>query len=360
MADPRFFTNTGALPLAVIAGKIGAEIRLAGGVSYDVTSVLVHDVAPLSLADSNSISFFDNKKYLDEFKTSKAGFCITQPKYAGVAPVGMTLLVTDSPYAAYATLAQLFYPESLKSGLDVAGAVADSRFQGAAIHPSVTIGQNVRISHGAVIGANVQISDSVYIGANVVIGKGVVIGENTCIDGNTTISHALIGQGVRIYAGAQIGQDGFGFAPTKTGFFTVPQLGRVILEDGVFVGSNTTIDRGAGPDTVIGQGARIDNMVQIAHNVRLGKGCIVVAQVGIAGSTIIGDYVQIGGQTGIAGHVKIGNRVQIAANSGVFRDIADGEVVSGVPAVGFKQHMRQIAVLQKMAERPENSKRIAS
>ena len=154
-----------------------------------------------------------------------------------------------------------------------------------------------------------------------------------------------------VYTLARIGQDGFGFAIDPAGFVKVPQLGRVIIEDSVEIGANTTIDRGAGPDTVIGQGTWIDNLVQIGHNVKIGKGCVIVSQAGISGSTIIDDFVMIGGQAGIAGHLHVGSGAKVAAQSGIMRNIPAGEEQMGYPALPMKQFMRQIATLNRLSKK---------
>jgi UDP-3-O-[3-hydroxymyristoyl] glucosamine N-acyltransferase len=166
------------------------------------------------------------------------------------------------------------------------------------------------------------------------------------------VSHALLGAKVSIYPGARIGQEGFSFAPTKTGFLSIPQLGRVIVEDDVEVGANTTIDRGSTGNTVIGTGTRIDNLVQIRHNVRLGRCCVIVAQVGIAGSTVLGDFVQVGGQVAMAGHLQIGRGSQIGAQAGVISDVPAGSILLGSPAQPRKEFFRQIVTLQRMIRRP--------
>jgi len=203
----------------------------------------------------------------------------------------------------------------------------------AQIDPSAKIGANAWIEAGAVIGANVEIGDHCRIGANAVI------------------THSIIGNHVRVYRGACIGQDGFGFAIDPAGHVKVPQLGRVILEDGVQVGANTTIDRGAGPDTVIGAGTWLDNLIQVGHNVKMGRGCIIAAQAGISGSTTLGDFVAMGGQSGIAGHLTIGTGARIGAQAGVMRDVPAGEEHIGFPAVKSKQFMRQVAALKRLIKR---------
>ena len=336
MADPRFFSVSHPLSLAQLAEIAGAEV-LCGALD-----MMFEDVQPLSEAQVRHVSFLDNKKYTDQFSVSEAGACVVSPEMADRAPEGMALLAMDNPYLGYAKIAQAFYGAKSESDL-----VSDH----AIIAESAILGTNVTIAPGVVIGENVEIGDHCRIDANSVIGEGCVIGDGSRICANVTISHALLGKGVTIFPGARIGQDGFGFAISPTGAVKVPQLGRVIIEDGVEIGANTTIDRGAGPDTVIGAGTMIDNLVQVAHNVRIGRHCAIAAQVGISGSTEIGDGVMIGGQAGFAGHMKVGDGAQIGAQSGLFRDVAPGARVGGTPAKPMRQWMREQAVLDKMTKK---------
>ena len=195
------------------------------------------------------------------------------------------------------------------------------------------------------------IGSNCLIGANTVILSGVVIGDNTIIDPNCTIAYSIIGSNVKIHNGVRIGQDGFGFAQNENVNLKMPQLGRVLIKDNVEIGSNCSIDRGTGPDTIIGEGTKLDNLVQIGHNAVLGKNCILVAQSGISGSTQIGNNVIIGGQVGIAGHLKIGNNVRIAAKSGVMKNIEDGMTVGGIPSVPIKDWHRQTIILKQLTKR---------
>jgi len=187
------------------------------------------------------------------------------------------------------------------------------------------------------------------IGANAVIGPDVQIGQNCAIGSGSSITNTIIGDRVVIHPGCHIGQDGFGFSADADGFVKVPQLGRVVIGDDVEIGANATIDRGAGPDTVIGAGSMIDNLVQIGHNVQLGRNCILVAQSGISGSTRLGDFVMIGGQAGLVGHLEIGAGARIGAKAGVPNDVAAGETVLGSPAVPIRLHHRQAAALKRLA-----------
>lgn len=337
MADGRFFTSAGPLALSELARVGQAELR--EGANADRRFV---DVAALDQAGPGDVSFFDNRKYIESFKASAAGACVVHPDVVSLAPSGMQLLISRNPYKSYALIAQAFYPDpSLEPG------VAPT----AVVDETARIASGVRIEAGAVVAARAEIAKGCIIGANAVVGEGVCIAENTIIDANATLSHCLIGANVHIYPGARIGQRGFGFAIDPSGHVKVPQLGRVIIEDGVEVGANTTIDRGAGPDTVIGAGTMIDNLVQIGHNVRLGKGCVLAAQVGISGSSVLEDMVIIGGQGGVAGHLKIGSGVQIAAQSGILKDIQPGEKVMGTPAKPLKQFFREVAILGRLVKK---------
>lgn len=337
MADPRFFTVAGPFTLGVLI-----EISGATSVDSNETARQFKDVAPLETAGPDEVSFLDNKKYGAAFLTSKAGLCVVAPEMADRAPAGMALLLSADPYRAYARIAQAFYPAAAPEAWTAPTAWVD---------PSAEIGDGCRIEPGAVIGANARIGSRCRICANAVVGSGVVIGNDCTIGANATVSHAVLGHKVAVYPGARIGQDGFGFAMGPEGHLKVPQLGRVLIGNGVEIGANTTIDRGAGPDTVIGDGCMIDNLVQIGHNVQLGRGCVIVAQVGISGSTRLGDFVAVGGQAGITGHLKIGSGARVAGQAGVMRDIGPGETVGGAPAVPMADWLRQSAILGKMARK---------
>ena len=265
---------------------------------------------------------------------------------AGKVPEGCVALACKEPYLGWARACALFHPPApLRPGVHPSAIIAPS----VRIDPSVEIGPHVVIGEGAEIGLRCRIA------AGVVIDAGVVLGDDCRIGANASLSHAIIGARVYVYPGARIGQEGFGFATGPRGFETVPQLGRVLIGDDVEVGANSCIDRGSAHDTVIGAGSRLDNLVQIGHNVQLGRCCVVVAQVGIGGSSILGDFVVAAGQAGIAGHVKIGHKARVGAQAGVITDIAPGADVVGSPAIPVREKFRQIAVMKRLARQPTSA-----
>lgn len=341
MVDRRFFVNHGPFTAGDIAAATGVVLR-----DETHSAKQLQDVAPLDRAGSEDISFFDNVKYLDQFKSSKAGACFVRSKYVDAAPSGMAVLVTEDPYRCYALTAQRFYPHQK----------AEPGFaKSAHIHHTASIAENVSIAEGVVIGANVSIGSHSSIGPNTVIADGVMIGEHTNIGALCSLSHCMIGNRVIIHRGVHIGQDGFGFALGREGHVKVPQLGRVVIGDDVEIGSGTTIDRGTGPDTSIGDGTKIDNLVQIGHNAQIGRRCVFVAQSGVAGSTRLGDGVAVGGQAGISGHLKIGAGVKVAAQSGVINDIPPGKVYGGTPAVPSIEWHRQTLALSQLIKSKRGS-----
>ena len=337
MADPRFFEVAGPYSLEELAKISGGTLS-----SNSKGEAQFLDVAPLNEAGTSDVSFLDNTKYVDSFYQSSAGAVIVRPAIASKAPARMQLILMDDPYHGYARVARAFYPKTM----------LDKRLsETACVDETALVGNNCRIDSGVVVGSNVTIGNGCWIGSNSVVCKGVVIGNDTHIGPNVTLERCLIGSHVIIHAGVRIGQDGFGFAMGPKGHLKVPQLGRVIVEDDVEIGANTTIDRGAGPDTIIGAGSKIDNLVQIGHNVQLGRGCVVVSQVGISGSTVIGEFSAIGGQVGIAGHLEIGPGTQVAAQSGIMRNVAPGEKLCGSPARPIREFMRGVALIEKMSKK---------
>ena len=332
VGDPRFFGRSGPHGLAVLAAAIGApsparEARIVG-------------VAPLQTAGPDEVSFLDNRRYLKLLEQTRAGAVIVHPDLADRVPAGSIALPTPDPYVGWARVAALFHPAPPATPGAHASAVID---------PAAMIDPTAEIGPLAVIAARAEVGPRCRIGAGAVIGEGVVLGPDCRVGPLASISHALLGARVYVYPGARIGQEGFGFATTQTGFVTVPQLGRVIVEDDVEVGANSTIDRGSAQDTVIGAGSRLDNLVQIGHNVRLGRCCVIVAQVGISGSTVLEDFVMVAGQAGLTGHVRIGRQARIGAQAGIISDVPAGAEVIGSPAVPVREYFRQVATLRRLA-----------
>ncbi|MEJ0020500.1 MAG: UDP-3-O-(3-hydroxymyristoyl)glucosamine N-acyltransferase [Acetobacteraceae bacterium] len=329
--DARFFHRSGPHSLLAVADAAKAQAPPA--------DLMLAGVAPLQTAGPGDVSFLDNRKYLPALATTRAGAVIVHRTMCDRVPAATVAIVADEPYVAWARVAALFHPLPPT----VPG-----------VHPSAVVAADARIDPTAeigplaVIGARVQIGAGSRIGPGAVIGDGVVIGADCRIGAHVSLSHALLGDRVIVYPGARIGQDGFGFAITDSRFVSVPQLGRVVLEDDVEVGANTTIDRGSMHDTLIGAGSRLDNLVQIGHNVRLGRGCVIVSQVGISGSTILEDHVMVAGQAGLTGHLRIGRRARIGAQAGVMADVPDGADVVGSPAQPVREFFRHVAVLRRL------------
>jgi UDP-3-O-[3-hydroxymyristoyl] glucosamine N-acyltransferase len=338
MADTRFFSKAGPFTLSELARIAGAEI--AGAAKGDMK---FSDVKPLSAAGPDDVSFIDNRRYLGEFAATRAGAVVAAPENASRAPAGAALLLTKDPYRGYALVAQAFYPPPHHP---------DTVAPSANVAASARLGDGVGVGAGAVIGEHCVIGQRAWIGPNTVLGDGVTVGDDSIIAANCTLTHCDLGARAILHPGVRIGQDGFGFAPSAV-HTKVPQLGRVIIGDDVEIGANTTIDRGAGPDTQIGAGTKIDNLVQIGHNVTIGKGCLIVALVGISGSTRVGDYVMIGGQTGLVGHIVIGDGARIAAQSGVSHDVPAGMTVAGAPAMEAREYWKTLAFLNRLRKKED-------
>ena len=341
MPDKKFFTRAQAMTVADVAALTGAVLAPGGK-----ADAVLEDVAPLDRAGPRDLAFLDNIKYRADFRQTKAAACFVRPELAGDAPAGLNLLITAHPYRAYAQAAQAFYPEVMPKARIAAGAHVDE---------TASIGTGCIIDDGAVIKAGVSIGDFCHIESNAIVFENVIIGAHTRIGAGAVISHAHIGQHVRIYRGVCIGQDGFGFAPGPQGHLKVPQLGRVIIEDHVEIGANACVDRGSGPDTVIGQGTWIDNLVQVGHNVRIGRGCMIAAQTGLAGSTVVDDFVAMGGQVGIAGHLKIGKGARLAAQSGIMGDVPAGAEYMGFPARPSREFLKGVAFLNRLIKKEKSS-----
>jgi UDP-3-O-[3-hydroxymyristoyl] glucosamine N-acyltransferase len=329
--DPRFCRRSGPFSLATVAEVARAEAPSGG--------LLLRATAPLQLAGPDEVSFLDNRKYLPALAETRAGAVIVHPDMAARVPATAAAIVTVEPYHAWARVAALFHP---------APPVEPGTHPAAVVAPGARVDQSAEIGPLAVIGAQAEIGPRCRIGPGAVIGEGVVLGADCRVGAHVSLSHALLGERVIVYPGARIGQDGFGFALGDESFLSVPQLGRVVIEDDVEIGANTTIDRGSLHDTLIGAGSRLDNLVQIGHNVRLGRGCVIVSQAGISGSTILEDHVMVAGQAGLTGHLRIGSRARIGAQAGIMADVPAGADVVGSPAQPVREFFRHVAVLRRL------------
>ena len=342
MADPRFFENLGPFTLAQICEKTGVALSPGADGARQV-----FDVADLSGADARHLTFFSGARALQgSFAGSQAGVCLVplsdKSGKRPAAPYGMTVLEVASVGRAFAAIAALFYPE-----------YSQPRWQQAdAISPDARIGQGVELAPGVTIGPGAEIGDGTRLGPGTVIGPGVAVGRNCEIGANVTISHAYIGDRVTILPGAHIGQPGFGFASTGEDYLKIPQLGRVIVQDDVEIGAATTIDRGALGDTVIGEGAKLDNLIMIAHNCQIGRHCVIAGQTGLAGSVVLEDGVVLAGQVGLGDHTRVGAKARMGARSGTGSSffLEGGQDYGGAPAKPVREWAREIHALARLAK----------
>lgn len=333
MTDPRFYENKGPFVLKILA-------EITGSILQGKDDQEIEDVNTFDRATKKDLIFYDAKRLTQGLNETSAGACLITPEAVKGAPSHLALLINPNPYTAFAQIARRFYPNVDRTPFT----------QSEHIHPTAKIADDVIIGPGTVIGSGVEIAAGVQLGANVVIEHGVKIGEKSTIQSGCYLSYCILGRNVHIFPGVCIGQPGFGFLMEAGQPVDMPQLGRVLVEDNVMIGANSTLDRGSLKDTVIGAGTRIDNLVQIAHGVHIGKGCIIVAQTGIAGSTQIGDFAAMGGQVGITEHLYIGKGARIAAQSGVMRNVPDGQTVGGSPAVPIKEWRKQCVRLNHLAK----------
>lgn len=340
MSEPRFFPSMGGLTVGEIATLTGAEPRPGTDLGRRIS-----DIAPLDRAGAHDLSFLDSGKYAAELAATRAGACLIAARFDKDVPARIAVLRVDEPYRAFVMVARALFPtaqrpSSLFDGQDIAA--------GASVHRTARLEHDVTIDPGVVIGPGAEIGSGTIVAANAVIGPGVRIGRNCAVGAGASITHALIGDRVIIHAGCRIGQDGFGYLPDRDGPIKIPQTRRVIIQDDVEIGANTTIDRGGSRDTVIGEGTKIDNLVQIGHNCSIGRHCFIVSQTGVSGSVTIGDYAMLGGQVGIADHLSIGSGAKLGARSGVISDIPPGVQWGGFPARPFREWLKAEAMIGRM------------
>lgn len=336
MEQNSFFKPRDGVTLSELAQYLGAELPDASK-----ADVIIRSVAPVNRAQTGDLCYVISRKSKAELETCEASAVLCDPALLSAIPPHIPALISKNPHAAFAMAGGYLHP----SALQPLPAMSDDATvgTGAVIDPTARLEAGVVVEPLAIIGANVEIGAGTRIGAGAIIGPGVKIGRNCSIASGASVLCAFLGNHVIIHNGARIGQDGFGYAPGPRGMIKIVQVGRVIIQDNVEIGANATIDRGTMDDTVIGEGTKIDNQVQIGHNVKIGRHCAIVSQVGIAGSTVIGDGVQIGGQAGLNGHITIGSGVQIAAKSGVVQSIPAGERYGGIPARPIKDFLRESA-----------------
>jgi UDP-3-O-[3-hydroxymyristoyl] glucosamine N-acyltransferase len=347
MSEPVFLRDTRGLTLDEIVALTGASTPAGFARSRRIV-----DVAPLDRASPRDISFFDSKRFSVDAAKTLAGACLTSAALAGNLPARVTALVVAEPYRAFVQVARALFPQALRpSSLAQPGATA-----GAHIHASARLEDSVTVEPGAVIGPGAEIGGGSVIGATAVIGNEVRIGRDCSIAAGAVITNALIGDRVIIHPGCKIGQDGFGFVMGGGGHLKVPQVGRVIIQDDVEIGSGTTIDRGAIRDTVVGEGTKIDNMVQVGHNVSIGRHCVLVAQTGISGSATLEDFVVLGARAGVNNQAVIGEGAQIAATSNVNGNVPPGARWGGTPAKPLKQWFREVMTLERLARLERSGK----
>jgi len=343
MSEPLFFRSARAFTVGEIATLTGAEPREPADLARRIDNI-----APLDRAGPGDVTFLDNAKYAGELAATWAGACLVTDRFVKDVPARVAALRTEEPYRAFVTVARALFPTAHRpSSLFGATGVG----AGATVHATARLERDVTVDPGVVIGPGAEVGAGTVIVANAVIGPGVRIGRGCAIGAGATIVHALIGDRVIIHPGCRIGQDGFGFLADRKGPIKIPQTRRVIIQDDVEIGANTTIDRGGSRDTVIGEGTKIDNLVQIGHNCSIGRHCFIVSQTGISGSVEVGDYAMLGGQVGVADHLTIGSGAKLGARSGVITDVPAGVQWGGFPARPFREWLKAEVVLSRLVRR---------
>lgn len=337
MVDTRFHRFAGPSSIGAILTQLKRGDLLP---TVSEPETVISGVTDLDLAGAGDLALAAHTNYIEELRGTAAGAIIVLPALREAVPEGSVPIYSDRPHQLFADILDLLYPSSTRSiivaGRDDLGAPVFER--------DVSVGSNV------VIGGGVEIGRGTVIGANTVIGAGVTIGRNCTIAANCTIDCAHIGNDVVIHSGVRIGTEGFGWLDFGQSNRKVPQLGRVLIQDRVEIGANSTIDRGALGDTMVGEGTKIDNLVQIGHNCRIGRNCLIAAMSGLSGSTIVGDGVLMGGGVGTSGHLTIGAGSVVHGRAAVTKNWPPGSKLAGAPAQDIRDFWREIAVMRKLAK----------
>ena len=338
MIDPRFHDRIGALPFAELAQRAGHP-ALAVGEAADVT---IGTVADLSDAAPDALSFIAKSHYRDALAETRAGIVLADSKLDIKAPDGVQVIRCPDPYDAFIDMIEVLFPNATRS--------VAARSAMPANVDSYLLEDGVILGRGVVIGQGAEIGRDTIIGPNAVIGAGVAIGRNCVIGAGCVIECAYLGNGVVLQPGVVLGGEGFGFKLGAKGHKKIPQLGRVIIQDGVELGANTAVDRGTLVDTVIGEGTKIDNLVQIGHNCRIGRNCVISGTSALAGSTVLEDGVIMGGGVKTSGHLTLGAGTVVLGGSGIIRSFPAGSNIAGTPAQDTRTAMREIAALRRLAK----------
>jgi UDP-3-O-[3-hydroxymyristoyl] glucosamine N-acyltransferase len=348
MSDPVFFSTPRAIGLEEIVELTGAQLRKG-----DDSKVAVSSIAPLSEGGENALVYIDGKKNLSYLANLDAAAIFVTEEFSASVPDGVAALIVSNPADAFAQVAAVLFPQARRPGAVSGESGISSK---ATIAPDALLENDVIVEAGAVIGPGAAIGSGTVIGPNAVVGALSQVGRNSYIGCGASVRCALVGDDVIIHDGARIGQDGFGYVLGKAGLRKIPQIGRVILQNNVEIGANTTIDRGTMHDTIVGEGTKIDNLVQVAHNVRIGRHCVIAGNCGISGSVVLGDGVMLGGGVGIADHVTVGAGAQIAASAGVMHDVPAGEKWAGSPAQLAKNAFREFIAVRELVRSRIKSK----
>lgn len=338
MVDTRFHAYSGVQSLHALLDAVGQQDLIEG---QDLPDLPVAGADELEVAGKSDIAVAANRKYLDALKATKAGLVLVTADLAADAPDGIVAIIADDPRGVFVDILDCLYPQSSRHLIQQtnAGGTDNSGIE-----------DNVEVGPGTIIGAGAEIGAGTTIGPNCYIGAGVTIGRDCIIAANVSIECTYMGNDVFVQPGARIGVEGFGWLDHGRSNRKVAQLGRVIVQDNVQIGANSIIDRGALGDTVIGEGTKIDNLVQIGHNSKLGRNCLIAATSGLSGSTILGDSVLVGGGVGTAGHLTIGSGSIVNGRAAVTKDWPEGSKLAGAPAQDVRDFWRELAVLRRLTK----------